>query len=127
MTDFSSVLSKLSSGNFLGAVVDKVTVYSEYTAPTTYSPQAVQGGNTPGGATTQSQGVSPWGLLFKPTIVIDSPLSPQPYIFAPYGVADPEAYKSKQFALVWGPLAVLGLVGGAAYFLGRASGKASRR
>lgn len=123
MADFSDALAKLSSGNFLGAVVDRVTVYSEYTAPTTYEPQAVQSGNTPGGPTTQPQASSTWGSLFKPTIVIESPLSPQPYVFAPYGVADPTAYERKQFMLTWGPIAVVGLVGVAGYFLGRAKGR----
>jgi hypothetical protein len=126
-SDLARATSALLAGDYLGAVVNKVTFFSEYTAPTVYDPAAVRTSNMPGAPASQSQGANPWGLLFKPTLVVESPLSPQPYVFAPYGVADPEAHKSKQFALVWGPLAVLGLVGGAAYFLGRAAGKAARR
>ena len=119
--EISKAVSSLMAGDFLGAVVKNVTVYSEYTAPTVYQPPAVRTSNQPGGETTKPKGGSTWGSLFKPTIVIDSPLSPEPYVFAPYGVADPEAYRRKQFALVWGPITVLALVGAAAFFLGRAS------
>ena len=110
-------------GDFVGSTVDSVTVYSQYTKPVTYDAANIKRAESPGGAADDGQpkSVNPWGLLFKPTVVIRSPLRSNPYVFAPYGVADPEAYKRKQFALVWGPLTVLGLFGAAGYFLGRAS------
>ena len=112
-------------GDFVGSTVDSITVYSQYTKPVTYNAANIKKAETAGKtgdiASGQPKSVNPWGVLFKPTVVVRSPLRSTPYVFAPYGVADPDAYKQRQALLVWGPIGVAALIAGSFFFLGRAS------
>jgi hypothetical protein len=110
-------------GDFIGSTIDRVTVYSQYTKPVVYDAAALRKSNAPSGESQPSSGptVNPWGALFRPTMVVESPLRRTPYVFAPYGIADPNAYKQRQTLLVWGPIGVAALIAGSFFFLGRAS------
>ena len=108
-------------GDFIGSTVDEVTVYSQYTAPVTYTAADLRRSNSPDVDDGQPKSVNPWGVLFKPTIVVRSPLRQTPYVFAPYGIADPEAHKQRQFLLSVGPVLALAMFGAGVFFLGRAS------
>jgi hypothetical protein len=112
-------------GDFIGSTIDRVTVYSQYTKPVVYDATALRKSDAGGGAGTgqpeSAPTVNPWGALFKPTVVVESPLRRTPYVFAPYGVADPNAYKQRQTLLVWGPIGVAALIAGSFFFLGRAT------
>lgn len=108
-------------GDFIGSTVDSITIYSQYTAPVTYTAADLRRSNAPDADDGQPKSVNPWGVLFKPTVIVNSPLRSRPYVFAPYGMADPEAYKGRQSLVKYGPLLALTLLGGGAFFLGRAS------
>jgi hypothetical protein len=116
----SDTLDKLSSGNVLGATVKRVRFYTQYSAPVDYTPGDIEAASTSGGA-GPAVAPNPWGSLLKPTFVVESPLSDRPYVFAPYGAADPTAYVERQMLLKWGPIGVAALLAGSFFFLGRAS------
>jgi hypothetical protein len=118
----------LLQGDYVGATVSRIAFVSNYTEPAIYTAEQIRASsqpNAPAPEAVNDQGApvqkSTWGSLIKPTIIIESPLRKDPYVYAPYGEADPGAYKSNQLLLKWGPFLAIALVGGGFFFLGRAT------
>lgn len=107
--------------NPLKIAVDSVTAYSAYSAPVSYTADQI--------VTAYRAPAGPPGIMdrIKPTLVINSPILGRK-IFAPYGIAKPDEYKTNQRNLL---LLVLGgatlLVVGSAYVGYKLGRRKSRR
>jgi len=123
MSVVSDLLAKAGINDLSSALLNKVTFYTDYTDPVMYSPADIARAQTaePDAGRGSTQPVNPWGALFKPTFVVESPVLGKPFVFAPYGAADPTAYQRNQTLLVWGPIGVAALIAGSFFFLGRAT------
>ena len=100
-------------------LLSKVSILSEYSEPVILTAADLK---RSGGGQSDPNSSARWlGSRLKPTIIAESPILSNPLIVAPYGRADPEAWKKNQSMLKWKLFGVAALLFGGAFLLGRAS------
>lgn len=112
-----AAVTAIGSGDLVGGTIKRVRLLSEYTAPVELSAAQIKAAAN--AKQDPNAHTKLWGRLVKPTLIIDSPLSAQPYIIAPYGQASVDGWKTKRAQLKWGVIGMVTLFLGSAFMLGR--------
>lgn len=114
-----ALAQKLSQGDYIGATLSRITIYSEYTRPMVFTAADLK--RLAAEKPDPNSPARRYGKLLKPTVIVESPLAPKPFVIAPYGKADPNAWEMNQRRLKLGGAAIVIAVLGGAFMLGRLS------